>query len=103
MTIHYYRTLNDPERHLFKKGARDAFIMTVPRPLGELNYLRIWTDSCALGIHLCTFYLSKGKVHIHITQICVFSSQEVLSYKVGVKACVKIYCSSLKSVASITQ
>ena len=33
----------------FKKGARDSFLMTTDKPLGDLNYLRIWADSSGLG------------------------------------------------------
>jgi hypothetical protein len=50
------------ERQLFKKGARDAFLCSVPRPLGELDYLRIWTDSCALG-EMSAWYLMCITVH----------------------------------------
>jgi polycystin 1L2 len=50
------RCVSDKERVLFKKGALDGFIMAVPRPLGELNTLRVWTDSCGLG-EMSAWYL----------------------------------------------
>ena len=45
----------------FKKGARDSFLMTTDKPLGDLNYLRIWTDSCGLG-EMSAWYLMSVKV-----------------------------------------
>ena len=45
----------------FKKGARDSFLMTTDKPLGDLNYLRIWTDSSGLG-EMSAWYLMSVKV-----------------------------------------
>ena len=45
----------------FKKGARDSFLMTTNQSLGNLNYLRIWTDSSGLG-DMSAWYLMSVKV-----------------------------------------
>ncbi|CAF0876239.1 unnamed protein product, partial [Brachionus calyciflorus] len=39
------RCLSDPRRKIFRRGGIDSFIMAVERPLGQLNYLRIWHDN----------------------------------------------------------
>ncbi len=56
------RCFDDCERETFKKGARDGFLMSVPRPLGPLQYLRIWTDSHGLG-EMGSWYLMSITVH----------------------------------------
>ena len=61
------RLFNDPERHppgtpLFKRGGVDAFLMSVPRPLGDLQYLRVWTDSSGLG-EMSAWYVLSISVH----------------------------------------
>ena len=56
------RLFNDPERVIFKKGSNDAFLLSVPRPLGCLQYLRIWTDSSGLG-EMSAWYLLSILVH----------------------------------------
>ncbi|CAG0900605.1 unnamed protein product [Darwinula stevensoni] len=43
------RTFGKPSRPVFRKGAKDSFVMTCPRPLGPLNYLRIWHDNSGRG------------------------------------------------------
>ncbi|KFM61455.1 Polycystic kidney disease protein 1-like 2, partial [Stegodyphus mimosarum] len=43
------RTLEDNKRKLFRRNAADTFVMAVPRPLGRLNYLRIWHDNSGKG------------------------------------------------------
>ncbi|CAG0880749.1 unnamed protein product [Darwinula stevensoni] len=43
------RTFGRPNRPIFRKGAVDAFVMTTPRPLGPLNYMRIWHDNSGTG------------------------------------------------------
>ncbi|GIY29651.1 polycystic kidney disease protein 1-like 2 [Caerostris darwini] len=43
------RTLEDPKRKLFRRNAADTFVMATPRPLGRLNYLRIWHDNSGKG------------------------------------------------------
>ena len=43
------RCLNDESRSLFRAGAQDPFLMSVPYPLGDLRYLRVWQDSTGLG------------------------------------------------------
>ena len=42
------RTLSDPTKNFFKKGAVDTFLMSVDKPLGPLMYLRIWHDNSGL-------------------------------------------------------
>lgn len=43
------RTFGDQKRKTFRKGAIDTFVMTVPRSLGRLNYMRIWHDNTGKG------------------------------------------------------
>ncbi|CAF1691911.1 unnamed protein product, partial [Adineta ricciae] len=43
------RILSDSHRKLFQRGGIDAFIMSVPKSLGLLNYLRIWHDNSGQG------------------------------------------------------
>lgn len=43
------RCFTDPNREIFKSGALDHFILATPQSLGELNYMRLWTDSTGLG------------------------------------------------------
>ncbi|CAF1479120.1 unnamed protein product, partial [Rotaria sordida] len=37
------------ESKIFRRGGIDAFIMTVPKSLGLLNYIRIWHDNSGKG------------------------------------------------------
>ncbi|KFM71583.1 Polycystic kidney disease protein 1-like 2, partial [Stegodyphus mimosarum] len=43
------RTFTDDQREVFKRGALNMFVMSVPRCLGQLNYLRIWHDNSGKG------------------------------------------------------
>ncbi|XP_035210182.1 polycystic kidney disease protein 1-like 2 [Stegodyphus dumicola] len=43
------RTFTDDQREIFKRGALNMFVMSVPRCLGQLNYLRIWHDNSGKG------------------------------------------------------
>ena len=43
------RCFSDPDRHLFKSGALDSFLMSTPYPLGDLTNMKIWTDSTGLA------------------------------------------------------
>jgi hypothetical protein len=43
------RCFTDPNRTIFKSGALDSFLLSTETSLGELKYLRIWTDSTGLG------------------------------------------------------
>ena len=56
------RCFSDDERNIFKKGARDGFLMSVAHPLGSLDYLRIWTDSSGLG-EMSAWYLLRYTSH----------------------------------------
>ena len=56
------RCFTDDERRPFMKGSRDGFLMSVPHPLGDLEYLRIWTDSSGLG-EMSAWYLLSILVH----------------------------------------
>ena len=42
------RTLSDPSKNFFKKGAMDPFLMSVDKPLGHLQYIRIWHDNSGI-------------------------------------------------------
>ncbi|CAF4456624.1 unnamed protein product, partial [Adineta steineri] len=43
------RTFSDPHRKIFQRGGIDSFIMSVPKSLGLLNYIRIWHDNSGEG------------------------------------------------------
>jgi len=43
------RILSDSNRSVFERGGIDAFILSVPKSLGLLNYLRIWHDNSGSG------------------------------------------------------
>ena len=44
------RCFYDPDRpEIFNSGGLDSFNMAVPKPLGDLNYMRIWNDNSGLG------------------------------------------------------
>ncbi|CAF1035223.1 unnamed protein product [Adineta ricciae] len=43
------RTLADPHRKILQRGGIDAFVMTVPKSLGSLNYIHIWHDNSGKG------------------------------------------------------
>ncbi|CAF1500386.1 unnamed protein product, partial [Adineta steineri] len=43
------RTFSDPHREIFQRGGIDSFIMSVPKSLGLLNYIRIWHDNSGQG------------------------------------------------------
>ncbi|CAG0896667.1 unnamed protein product [Darwinula stevensoni] len=49
------RVFGKPTRRIFGKGSTDAFVMTTPRPLGNLNYLRIWHDNSGKGTNQSWF------------------------------------------------
>ncbi|CAF1188688.1 unnamed protein product, partial [Adineta ricciae] len=39
------RTFNHSKRQIFQRGQVDSFVMTVPKSLGKLNYIRIWHNN----------------------------------------------------------
>ncbi|UJR12876.1 hypothetical protein I4U23_017050 [Adineta vaga] len=41
------RTFSNSNRKIFERGGIDAFVMSVPKSLGLLNYIRIWHDNSA--------------------------------------------------------
>ncbi|CAF1071686.1 unnamed protein product [Adineta steineri] len=43
------RRLIDPHREILQRGGIDAFVMSVPKSLGLLNYIRIWHDNSGKG------------------------------------------------------
>ncbi|CAF4112645.1 unnamed protein product, partial [Adineta steineri] len=43
------RTFSNPHRKIFQRGGIDSFIMSVPKSLGLLNYIRIWHDNSGEG------------------------------------------------------
>ncbi|CAF1681113.1 unnamed protein product [Adineta ricciae] len=43
------RTFSDSNRKIFERGGIDAFVMSVPKSLGLLNYIRIWHDNSGQG------------------------------------------------------
>lgn len=44
------RPLNStPDRPILRRGQQDSFLMAVPRPLGPLQYIRVWHDNSGKG------------------------------------------------------
>ncbi|CAM1317953.1 Uncharacterised protein g6856 [Pycnogonum litorale] len=43
------RALDDPERRVFQRSSVDSFVMTTPKPLGDLLHLRVWHDNGGKG------------------------------------------------------
>ncbi|UJR18466.1 hypothetical protein I4U23_005372, partial [Adineta vaga] len=39
------RTFSDSKRKIFQRGGIDSFVMSLPKSLGLLNYIRIWHDN----------------------------------------------------------
>ncbi|BFZ03248.1 hypothetical protein BsWGS_06287 [Bradybaena similaris] len=51
------RAFSDSKRKIFKRGQVDGFLMAVPRPLGYLNFMRVWHDNSGRG-KFGSWYLS---------------------------------------------
>nr|XP_045593938.1 polycystic kidney disease protein 1-like 2 [Procambarus clarkii] len=49
------RTIGDDRRKILRKGDVDIFVMTVPRPLGALQLLRVWHDNSGKGVNASWF------------------------------------------------
>ncbi|XP_072050167.1 polycystin family receptor for egg jelly-like [Amphiura filiformis] len=45
------RMFRDDRRKVFNRGSTDRFLMSVSKPLGTLNYMRIWHDNSGIGKH----------------------------------------------------
>ncbi|KAF8772030.1 Polycystic kidney disease protein 1-like 2 [Argiope bruennichi] len=60
------RVFADDQRPIFQRGAINCFIMSVPRCLGQLNYLRIWHDNSGEGKN-ASWYLKHVVVKDIIT------------------------------------
>ncbi|XP_038068022.1 uncharacterized protein LOC119737627 [Patiria miniata] len=43
------RCLEDPNRQILIRGSIDRFLLTTAKPLGALNYMRIWHDNSGQG------------------------------------------------------
>ncbi|XP_038068153.1 uncharacterized protein LOC119737688 [Patiria miniata] len=43
------RTFEDDKRPILQTGCVDRFVMAVPKPLGPLNYMRVWHDNSGKG------------------------------------------------------
>lgn len=43
------RHLNTCGRPILRRGGTDSFLMSVPRPLGQIQYMRIWHDNSGKG------------------------------------------------------
>ena len=56
------RTLSDPTKNFFKKGAIDTFLMAVDKPLGHLQYIKIWHDNSGIR-EMQPWYLSYMIIH----------------------------------------
>ncbi len=52
------RSFFDPDRSMFNAGSQDAFLLSVGAPLGELNYIRIWTDNSGLQDNSAWYLMS---------------------------------------------
>ncbi len=90
------RTFHDPKKVLFKnfekkvkpfrpfqKGARDAFLMTTDHPLGELEYLRLWTDSSGLGEMSAWYVMNVQVLDIQTGQFTMFVVDQWLAVDRG--------------------
>ncbi|CAL1538860.1 unnamed protein product, partial [Lymnaea stagnalis] len=51
------RAFTDSKRKIFRRGQVDGFLMAVPRPLGYLNFMRIWHDNSGRG-KFASWYLN---------------------------------------------
>ncbi|KAK7111823.1 hypothetical protein V1264_011390 [Littorina saxatilis] len=51
------REFSDHKRKIFRRGATNGFLMSCPRPLGYLNYARIWHDNSGKG-NMGSWYLN---------------------------------------------
>ena len=77
------RTLSDPKKpRLFKKGCLDAFLMSVDKPLGHLQYLQVtktfsqiyWiTDKSFLNMKLCFLLYSLAGKHKMLSKLATQS------------------------------
>jgi polycystin 1L2 len=47
---------------VFRRGGVDSFVMAVNRPLGNLNYLRVWHDNSGKG-NMASWFLKYIIVH----------------------------------------
>jgi len=56
------RILEDSKRKVFRRGECDTFLLAVPRPLGALNYIRIWHDNSGKG-KFTGWYLKHIMLH----------------------------------------
>ena len=57
------RTLSDPEKPgFFKKGCMDTFLMSVDKPLGHLQYIKVWHDNSGIR-EMQPWYLSYMIIH----------------------------------------
>ncbi|XP_055954867.1 uncharacterized protein LOC126810750 isoform X1 [Patella vulgata] len=66
------RMFTDDKRKIFRRGAVDSFLVAVPRPLGTLNYARVWHDNSGKG-KMASWYLKYLMVRdIQTNQRSVF-------------------------------
>lgn len=56
------RILKSNQRKVFRNGGVDSFIMSVNRPLGKLNYLRVWHDNSGKS-EMASWFLKYIIVH----------------------------------------
>nr|XP_042904172.1 uncharacterized protein LOC107445474 [Parasteatoda tepidariorum] len=68
------RTFSDEKREIFKRGSLNSFVMSVPRCLGQLNYLRIWHDNSGKGKN-ASWYLK----HIVVKDIHTGYKYEIIA------------------------
>jgi len=45
------RPLNGYGQEILKRGQTDSFLMAVPRPMGPLQYVRVWHDNSGPSEH----------------------------------------------------
>lgn len=56
------RELIDKKRKVFRRGGVDSFILGLSKPLGNLNYVRVWHDNSGLG-NMASWYLKFFIIH----------------------------------------
>ncbi|UYV66832.1 hypothetical protein LAZ67_4003027 [Cordylochernes scorpioides] len=73
------RRLEDRHRPILYSGARDVFVMAVPRCLGQLNYLRIWHDNSGPGTQASWYLRSVRFRDLQTGEIFHFTAESWLA------------------------
>ncbi|XP_077983292.1 polycystin-1-like protein 2 [Glandiceps talaboti] len=66
------RLLHDGQRELFLRGSVDRFLMSVPKSLGELLYIRIWHDNSGNGDYQSWYLTQFEMLDLQNNKRCYF-------------------------------